>query len=139
MDPITAAGFAAGILSFINFSYKVISGTSEMFKSGTTAENAHIGNVVNDLRKATEQLSIRRTGTSDNEKALNMLASECQELSDNLLKLLEKLRVTAENSKWKNAKVFLRSMWEKEKVAEMESRLTKYRSQILYRLVLILG
>jgi cell shape-determining protein MreC len=138
MDPITAIGFAVSILTFIDFSQQLISGTFEVIKSGSTSENAHVSVVINDLRDVTKELSNRPQGYSKHEDALNTLALECQELSEELQKLLEKLKVTAESSKWKSVKVTLRSMWKKGEVAELESRLSKYRSKILLRLVLIL-
>jgi N-terminal domain on NACHT_NTPase and P-loop NTPases len=138
MDPVTAVGFAASILTFIDVSHQVISGTWEVIKSGTTTENAHVGNVINDLHDVTKQLSDRPPGYSQHERALNTLASECQELSGELVALLEKLKSTAGSSKWKSVKVALHSMWKKGDVEGLERRLDKYRSQILLRLVLML-
>jgi hypothetical protein len=138
MDPITAVGFAASILNFIDFSHKLISGTLEVIKSGSTSENAHVSVVINDLHAVTKELDYPPTGKSKHEDALNTLASECKGLSEELQQLLEKLKVTAKNSKWKSVKTALRSMWKKGEVAGLESRLHTYRSQILLRLVLIL-
>jgi len=138
MDPITTVGFASSILTFIDFSQQLISGTFEVIKLGSTSENVHVSVVIDDLRDATKELSNRPLGLSRHEYALQTLASECQELSEDLQKLLEKLMVTAESSKWKSAKIALRSTWKKEEVAELQNRLDKYRSQILLRLVLIL-
>lgn len=138
MDPITAVGFAASILNFIDFSHKLISGTLEVIKSGSTSENAHVSVVINDLHAVTKELDKCPPGNSKHDEALNTLASECKVLSEELQKLLEKLKVTAKNSKWKSIKTTLRSMWKKGEVAELEGRLDTYRSQILLRLVLIL-
>jgi N-terminal domain on NACHT_NTPase and P-loop NTPases len=139
MDPITTVGFASSSLTFIDFSQRLISGTFEVIKSESTSENVHVSVVINDLRDATKELSNHPLGLSKHEHALQTLASECQELSEDLQKLLNKLMVTAESSKWKSAKIALRSMWKKEEVAELQNRLDKYRSQILLRLVLILN
>jgi hypothetical protein len=138
MDPITAVGFAASILTFIDYSHQLISGTLEVIKSGNTSENAHVSVVINDLCDITKELNSPLSGNSNHAEALNTLASNCRGLSEDLQKLLEKLRVTGESSNWKSVKVTLRSMWKKGDVAELESRLDKYRSQILLRLVLIL-
>jgi hypothetical protein len=58
MDPVTAVGFAASILNFIDFSWNLVQGSYEVYKSasGTTAENAHISTVLEDLREVTEEL-----------------------------------------------------------------------------------
>ena len=138
MDPVTAVGFATSILTFINVSHRVISGTWEVIKSGTTAENAHVSNVINDLHDVTKQLRDRPPGYSQHEQALNALASECQALSGELVTLLEKLKITAGSSKRKSVKVAIHCVWKKGDVAELKRRLDKYRSQILLRLVLML-
>jgi hypothetical protein len=69
---------------------------------------------------------------------LNTLASECCGLSNDIQKLLEKLKVTAESSKWKSIRITLRSMWRKGEIVELERRLDEYRSQILLHLALML-
>ena len=138
MDPVAAVGFATSILTFIDVSHRVISGTWEVIKSGTTAENAHVGNVISDLLHVTERLRDRPPGYSQHEQALNVLASECQALSGKLVALLRELKITAGSSKWKIVKVVLHSRWKKGDVAELERRLDEYRSQILLHLVLML-
>jgi hypothetical protein len=138
MDPITAVSFAASILTFIDFGYKVVTGTLEIFKTGTSSENARISVVINDLCAVVKPLSREPPGESDHEKALKALAVECQELSRELVSLLERLKMAPDRSKWKSVKVALHSMRKKGEVADLEDKLGKYRSQILLRLALIL-
>jgi N-terminal domain on NACHT_NTPase and P-loop NTPases len=138
MDPITAVGFAASILTFIDFSYQIVCGTYEVIKSGSTTENAHVSVVATDLDEITKELSQRPPGYSKHEEALNTLATECQGVSDELRKLLDRVKTKAGSSKWKSIKVALHSMWKKGEITELDNRLGKYRSEVLLRLVLIL-
>ena len=138
MDPITAVGFATNIITFIDVSHKIISGTSEVLRSGSTAENAHVGTLVNDLREAIAEFDNRLTGYSKHDDALNALAFECQGICDELCSLLEKVTVKVGTSKWQGIKVALRSMRKHGDIAHLEERLGKCRSQILLRLVLLL-
>lgn len=93
MDPVTAVGFAASILNFIDFSWNLVQGSYEVYKSasGTTAENAHISTVLEDLREVTEELygcgvgSVGKYG-----KQLSKLSKNCLDLSRDLIKILEK-------------------------------------------------
>lgn len=141
MDPITAVGFAASILTFIDFSWNLVTGTYEVLQSagGTTAENAHIGNVIDDLHAATAALKSRQLGRSEHEKALRQLASKCSNLSKELLCLLENLKVKGKNSAWKSLKAKWESMRKEKDISSMETRLSEYRSQILIRLNIMLG
>jgi hypothetical protein len=138
MDPITAVGFAASIKTIIDFSHKIISGTSEVLRSGSTAENAHVGTLVNDLRESTKDFGNRIPGYSKHDDALNDLGSECQAICDELCRLLDKVTVKVGTSKWQAIKIALRSMRKQGDVAHLEERLGKCRSQILLRLVLLL-
>ena len=138
MDPITAVGFAASILTFIDFGYQIVTGTLEIAKSGRTSDNAHISTVINDFHKVVEPLSEHPSGKSEHEKALKELAEACKQVSEELTKLLNKLITTPGCSLWTSARVALRSMRKKGEVADLESKLDRYRSQILMRLVLIL-
>jgi hypothetical protein len=135
MDPITAVGFAASILQFIDFSWGVITGTYEVYKSatGTTLENAHINTVVNDLERVTDGLISDIEGKTKHEKELCKLADKCHNLSQDLSKILKKLQISEENSKWKSLKVKIASMRKEKEIASIENRLDKYRSQILVR------
>jgi hypothetical protein len=138
MDPITAVGLATGIITFIDFAHKIISGTSEVLRSGSTAENAHVSTLANDLREATNDFGNHLPGYSKHDDALNSLASECQGICDELCGLLEKVTVKVGTSKWQGVKTALRSMRKQGEVAHLEERLGKCRSQILLRLVLLL-
>ena len=138
MDPITAVGLASSILTFIDFGYKIVTGTLEVLKTGSLSENTHITIVINDLQAIVKPLARKPTGKSDNEIALRDLAKQCQEVSQKLTDLLETLKADPKSSSWKSVKVVLRSMWKKGEVAELEERLSKYRSEIMVRLVAIL-
>ena len=137
MDPITAVGFAASILNFIDYSHKVVTGTIEVFRSGSTAKNVHISEVISDLQDAAKDLTKLPPGRSYHEKALHQLSASCQELAKELTTLLARLSTTDRHSKWTSVRVALRSMRKDGKVAELESTLDKYRSQVLLRLTQI--
>jgi hypothetical protein len=64
MDLITAVDFAATILTFIDFSWNLVIGNYGMLQSasGTTAENAYIGDVIDDLHVVTAALKSHQLG-----------------------------------------------------------------------------
>jgi hypothetical protein len=140
MDPITVLSLASAILTFIDYATKIVTGTYEVYKSatGTTEENAHIDTIIGDLREVTDDLDSDLVGKTKHERALKELASKCEKLSDELLRLLEKLTVSDNHSTWKSLKVKIKSIRKEKEVAGMEKRLGEYRSQILLRLTLTL-
>lgn len=138
MDPITAVGFAASILTFIDFSHKLVTGTLQVVDAGTTTETRHAKVVVDDLHRMTEGLSMEFSDSdSAHETALRSLAADCKALSEKLETVLQK-QIAKSDSKWEAVKVAFRSMYKKGEVAEMVAQLGQYRSEILTRLSLIL-
>lgn len=136
MDPITAAGLATSILQFIDFSWGIVTGTYEVYKStaGTTSENAHISTIVDDLERVTDGLISDAEGKTKHEKELCKLADKCHDLSQDLSNILKKLQVSEKSSKWQSLKVKFASMRKEKEIASIEDRLDKYRSQIIIRL-----
>ncbi len=138
MDPITAIGFATSILTFIDFSWSLVRGACEVSASatGTTLENTHISNVVEDLREVTEDLENSFQGKDKHERALVRLGKQCVALSKDLAGILLKLKAK-DDSKWEGLKTKLKSMRKEKEVASIEHRLSRYRDEVMLRLNLM--
>ncbi|KAK6071562.1 hypothetical protein SCUP234_09673 [Seiridium cupressi] len=139
MDPISAIGFAAGILNFIDFSATLVRGTYELYQSGTTDNNAHIGSITKDLQVVSIELSAKKELDCDDphQRALSDLAEKCLRLSDDLVAILDKLLVKGKNRKWKSVKVAWTSVVKQNIINSIEKRLGEYRSEIILRLNLM--
>lgn len=137
MDPITAIGLAAAIVNFIDFAHKIVTGADELYKNATTEENIHAENIVNDLDDAATDLT-NLPGKTKHEKALNILAKNCTDISGDLHSLLKKLTVSGDRTKWKVLRVAIRNVRKESDVARLVARLDKYRGEILLRLSLML-
>ncbi|KAK7745784.1 hypothetical protein SLS53_002501 [Cytospora paraplurivora] len=141
MDPFSAIRAASAILSFVQFSWDLLSGAHEIYKSmnGDTVENAHISNVIRDLQEVTDGINCDNIGNSTHEKALKRLASECTDLSDELLGILKKLKRIDGNSKWSSFRAKWKSLWKREEIASIRERLSDLRSEMILRLTAIFG
>lgn len=139
MDPVTAVGLAASILQFIDFSWSLVQGSYEIYRSeaGTTPENAHIRNVILDLRQVTEDMDSDIKGQTKHEKALRKLAQKCQDLSSKLAKILEELKMKGD-TRWESLRIKWKSMRKEKDVAIIEKRLIEYRAEIMLRLNLMI-
>ena len=139
MDPATAVGFAASILTFIDFSWSLVRGSHEVYRSGLgiTTDNAHISNVLDDLLKVTEGIETDIKGQNQHEEALIKLAKKCKSLSQDLSKILQNLRMK-KDTKWESLKTTWKSMLKEKEVASIEKRLGEYREEIVVRLNLML-
>jgi len=140
MDPISAIGFAASILTFVDFSWSLVHGAYQLRSSasGTTAENAHVKNVLDDLLEVTDDIDTNFKATGKHERALLRLAKNCTTVSKDLEKVLRKLQAK-NDSTWESLKVTWRSMRKEKTVADIEKRLGVYREELIVRLNLIMS
>ncbi|PMD49574.1 uncharacterized protein K444DRAFT_476460, partial [Hyaloscypha bicolor E] len=102
MDPITAIGFAANILSFIDYSAKVISASIDIYgsASGNTQDSRNSDVIATEMRRFAAKLQPPSLAQlSGEEKALCNLATECEALAKRILDLLEKLKPKNRKSK----------------------------------------
>lgn len=130
MDPVTAIGAASAILSFIEFSWKLVAGANEIYKSsdGTSKDNANAREMASNLQGLTENIVTSALGNSKPENELRRLAANCNTLAEELKTTLRKLQRTG---CWFNSwRVNLRSMRKKDEISSIKGRLTNYTSQI---------
>jgi hypothetical protein len=140
MDPITAIGLVSGILTFLDIGHQIVKGACEIRKSGTGVkdENAHIGTIITALRDASDQLDAEQFGKTKSERVLKRLVERCEALSEDLLQLLDELKVTGRHSTWKTLKASIKSMRKEGKINELKEHLDDFRSQLILQLGVIM-
>jgi hypothetical protein len=135
MDPFTAIGLAASIITFIDFGFEVVSAAREIYdsNSGATSENKDLESLtcrVNNLalnlqpKKSTSQMT-------DDERNLNDLAAECTRLSHDVLDLLKDLKARKTGSTKESLRAVWRNISTRKKKTELEKKLEKCR-QLLH-------
>ncbi|KAG7105208.1 hypothetical protein HYQ44_016520 [Verticillium longisporum] len=143
MDPLSAAGFASSLITFIDFSYKLIYGSVDLYKSaaGATDDNVRISSIVEDLKKITETISTPAPpgDNGPHTRELSRLALECHGVSKELTDILDKLKRREGNKAWRSLEAAWKSMRKSDKVAALENQLATYRMQLLLRLGIILA
>ncbi|PMD47068.1 hypothetical protein L207DRAFT_448582 [Hyaloscypha variabilis F] len=139
MDPITAVGFAASILNFVDFSWTLIKGSYEVYELGIASDNMRITSVLSDLEGITKSLQSDVKGNSPHVKDLKSLAAECIEMSQELSVILKDLQMKEGNKIWRSLEAKWKSMRKEKEIAAIEQKLIEHRLQLLLRLNLILG
>jgi hypothetical protein len=141
MDPLTALGLAGNVVQFVDFSSKLLCGAYEVYSStsGATAETADLDTVIKDLQAVTRRLSPPSSKPrTDDEIALSSLVSNCRKLSEDIQKVLNKLQSKNPHQKWASLRVAWSSMRKREKLVSLETRLNRYRSEILVRISIMI-
>ncbi|KAH7128988.1 hypothetical protein EDB81DRAFT_138251 [Dactylonectria macrodidyma] len=134
MDPFSAIGVVASIITFVDFGYKAIAATRQIHKSarGATAEDVNLEFVTSKLQGLALDLEpcapgVTRTG---DEIRFDGLVKECKDVSTELLKLLNSFKPKGPKSKRHSAWAALRSLRNKDEKDGLEARLDKCRQQL---------
>jgi hypothetical protein len=132
MDPLTAVSLAGTVIQFVDFTAKVVSKSTELYRSGsgTLVENANIETTAADLKKLNAQL---KQTTAVGDPDLKALCQACSDVADQLLAALTKVRVNSTGQKWQSLRKALRSIWSKEEITQLEQRLASFRSELNLR------
>ncbi|KAI0438266.1 hypothetical protein F4803DRAFT_104562 [Xylaria telfairii] len=93
MDPLSALSIASGIVQFVDFAFRLVSGTCAVMKSGSgLGSDANTRDVI--AKNATELSNGLAASPSvgSSNTILHALVGECNTIADNLLAALDKLR-----------------------------------------------
>lgn len=140
MDPISVLGIASAIITFIDFSWGLVSGTIEVHRKGRVSDDQDIGAIVSDLESITDDLRKRGPGLTRAERSIADLSEQCLATSQEIQKLLHPLMVKSLTKRtiWKSVKAQWAIMTGKEKIDELISKLQGHREQLLLNLSFLL-
>ncbi|KAG6356861.1 hypothetical protein INS49_014735 [Diaporthe citri] len=160
MDPLTAFGLAANVVSFVSFASGLIKTTVELHRSGSDAEDdvLSLEKVYRDLETQSSELERTAHGNTppwvptpdecEAEKtvlAVKRLAELCKGDCDELLQITDKLRLRRGDlgSKWKSFRVAIRKSHSKlqdqsvelqidqnERLEEVKKSLTRFEQML---------
>ena len=145
LDPISALGFTCNLLQLIDVSIKLVSKARSIHVSsnGALIENTELEVVAKDLAQLSDHTaadsSIISAPPSGRfgafEDTFKELSQRCGEVAGELLMRLEKLKVEGKHRGWKSFRQALKSVWTKEEINAIASRLTNLRAQLDSRIL----
>lgn len=143
MEPLTALALSGNILQFIDGTGKLIKEARQICKSvnGFTTANRDAIAVYDDFRTAAAGLAARpppSSTLSGDDAAVVSLAERCQELSDELVQGLQQLQAKNPGSKREAIRVALRTLRDKGELESLETRLDRYRQQLVDRIIFMM-
>ena len=142
LDPLTAISLASAVVQFVDFSVKLVSAGHELYDKGSLSRNDEIEQISRDLSNLADDLGASRPPSanqpSQDEIALQKLAGSCKELADQMITVLETLKVQKSGHGLESVRKAVRSMRKKGKILDIEKRLEKVRDELNLRLTAIL-
>lgn len=142
LDPLSALSLAAVIVQFVDFGSRILVSGYETYhdQHGTTQERFDLEEVTQDLFKFQNQLA---TPANAKEKetvdmrVLQQLATKCRDLADDLLRLLDDLKVQESGllRTWDSFRQACRARAKKGEIARLEKLLKVIGEQVNARLI----
>ena len=138
MDPWTAVSVAANIIQFIDFSYKLVTGASDIFQSanGCLTQHEEVDIIAQSITRLHENIVILSktlldvNALSKHDQELLPLREHCLIIGNELKSHLGKLRGPGSRSKWSSVRAALLSLLREKKTKELEDRLAKLQRQV---------
>jgi hypothetical protein len=146
-ETLAAIGLAGNIVQFVDFGIKVVSKGAHLYQSaeGALKENVELEHIVSDVKMLSQSLTsgaysiALNRATSEDEKSLRNLADSCTQLTDELLAILKGIQMDGrKNRKLESIKKSLRSVWEKQRIRDLEDRLSRIKQQVCLHLIVLL-
>jgi len=129
MEALAAISLIGNVVQFVDFSSKLVSGSVQLYRS---AEGALEENI--DTETVTKHLLQLNNGLKDfaasSDGPLKNLCESCHAVAEELLQALAKAKVQGQRTKWKSIKKALQSVWDKERIAQLDGRLAKIRAEL---------
>lgn len=142
LDPLAALGVASSVIQFVDFGIKLVSDGAELYEKGRLGNNDELELITKDLTRLTQDIvTSTQPGQAQNGKppskdeiALRELATSCNEIGEQLLNLLESLKVQKSGNMLEDGvasfRKALRSARKKGQIHNVEKRLKKMQGQL---------
>jgi hypothetical protein len=130
METLAIIGLVGNIVQFVDYSGKLISKSTELYRSseGALAENIDTETATNHLVLLNSKLQNSAATTGDS--TLESLCKSCSTAADQLLAALDKVKVKGKQDKWKSIRKALQSVWSKKEIEELERRLARLKEEL---------
>ncbi|CAD6572041.1 MAG: hypothetical protein ASARMPRED_005011 [Alectoria sarmentosa] len=145
MEPLSALVIASTVVQMVDFGAKLFSKSVELYKSAESSlpTNVELSSIVEDLSQISASLAatgiLKNEELTEDEVALNKLASRCNILANELISDLLRLAVQNPQRKWESVYKAVKAVWKEKKIHEIQERLNAFRSELTLRLVAILN
>jgi hypothetical protein len=134
MDPLTALSTAGTIIQFVDFGIKILVAGNSLYHSttGVIPENEELEWVTRDLMNLITKLSQagNLSEPSPDRVYLKEICARCEEIGQNLLSRLERLKLNANKGVLQKFHVALKATWARKDLEELVLQLEKYKRSI---------
>lgn len=149
LDPVSAVGLAGSVVQFVSFTTGLLSKGNEIYHSadGAVIENLELEMITRNLAGLLSQLSTplkddpsedssTDSATEMDSLRLKDLSDSCGSAARDLLDTLEDIKLKGSHRKWRSLRQALRTSWSNEKIDGLVRRISRYREELSFNLIL---
>ena len=127
-DPISSLGTATNIITLVEFTWKLLTSTKNVYQSATgeNENNLVLAMVAEDIKNLSDAID----ASPGNGKDMQTLVQTSRKIAGELLKALDHLKVKGKKTVWKSLTVALKDVWHKGKIEEFSQRLAQLQAQV---------
>jgi hypothetical protein len=132
MEPLSAIALAGNILQFVETVSHLISAGQQISDIGATREQVELTTIATELRSLVSRVTLAEAPAgkklSDEEASIRALGAQCDQVAQELLAVLETLKVKRTEGSLKYAESFYKALlaeWKKPKVDALQERLDR--------------
>lgn len=132
MEALAALGLASNVISFVDFSWKLVAGARQIY--GSASESSNNSQTLEVLATSITELNdaiVIDAAIPDN---LQKLSKECHTVARDLLAVIGKLRMKGKHKRWNSFAVALKEVWKQGKIDGLVERLQRLQSQLLVQI-----
>ncbi|KAK8103282.1 hypothetical protein PG984_016428 [Apiospora sp. TS-2023a] len=128
MEAFAAFGFATNIVSFVDFVWKLLATANETYSSGSgvVGDAQFLDKITSNVQQHAERVAAAQSSTPQ----LRDLARECDEVAQDLLKILGKMRVKGGNTHWKTFLAALKGVCSQKQIVQLTDKIYKIQTRI---------
>jgi hypothetical protein len=143
MDPFAALGAAAAIAQFVQLGVSLVSKAYDTYSSasGMPRADEQLGFVIGELSTVSKSIISEKPAwqQTDAGKSLAIVAEKCLQLSEKILRILERTKADNPRSKRQSAVAALRSLWNEKEKKELKKDADDCRNLLHLQLTSIMG
>ncbi|KAI4705084.1 hypothetical protein J4E89_009378 [Alternaria sp. Ai002NY15] len=129
MEGFAVVGLAANILQFIQTAKHLVSAGREILDSGTKKEYLELELISKELHSRADRLKLSGNFTSisvgDSEDSIEELACQSNDIADELLGILSKLKLRDDRNEWSSIILAFKTQWHDKKIVALCGRLDR--------------
>ncbi|KAF2744731.1 hypothetical protein M011DRAFT_460756 [Sporormia fimetaria CBS 119925] len=135
MEAWAVVACVASVVQLVDVTARCISKSREIQQSGDGFLESHASpqDATNHLRGLNNEVVFSATAITD--PALLVLCNSVTSTTDQLLAVLDKVKVKGSKTKWKSLRSAIRSVWSKEQVEDLERRVAEFRDELNLHIV----